>query len=585
MLKVPSDKEEKNSEYSDSESYSTSSQSQTETSSESDYSSEDDDDDDDFIENSNMNIMDEKLMSSFKNKKLVALYDYIGSTDGEISCSQGDEFLFIQCDTPDWWYVKSVKDENICGYLPRTYVQFVEDIDLEKELTKVMVESNQFIIDPELLKKSIHLKSSKKTEQAIKSILEENKSEMSLSHLSKLRYEGKGSMKEIFMPALDKTGIGFKDLYIDPNTQTLYPIISQCTSAFSLISAKNIPIISPEFEVHNYYVKMALFKNSTICSNIHNIIATPSIDSNSNWKFSAKSSFLFPSDDENTCFVRSNNSDYNMYILFELCVTVSIKENKEEENYSKNNLSNISFEKSNNVADICCGWGLFPLFTPDGGPIENRTYEIKLNSGIPFEEQKQNSNVAKKGIFQSLLGTDKNPKLNIRVWKLGKSILNQINTLPVNIISFISIVPILSIYRNYLAQILHNMPNKSILEPKFNPVLAIMPKIGEYPELLRYLALVWDYKYKSLKRSDKKQFSVLIQYFKDCVLTVWPLINLLDIENIDILSSGINIIQQKGPIACLLNETSEFGYKPFDMEELTFDYLNYMESLSENNIE
>jgi len=40
---------------------------------------------------------------------------------------------------------------------------------------------------------------------------------------------------------------------------------------------------------------------------------------------------------------------------------------------------------------------LFPLFTPDGGPIENRTYEIKLNSGTPFEEQKQNSNVSKKG--------------------------------------------------------------------------------------------------------------------------------------------------------------------------------------------
>jgi len=329
---------------------------------------------------------------------------------------------------------------------------------------------------------------------------------------------------------------------------------------------------------------MALFRNSVICSNIHNIIATPSVDSNSNWKFSTKSSLLFPGDDENTCFVRSNNSDYNMYILFELCVTVSIKDKKEEEDNAKSSLVNISFKKSSNVADICCGWGLFPLFTPDGGPIENRTYEIKLNSGMPFEEQKHNSNVAKKGIFQSLLGTDKNPKLNIRVWKLGKSILNQINTLPVNIISFISIVPILSIYRSYLAQIFHNLPNKNILEPKFNPVLAIMPKIGEYPELLRYLALVWDYKYKSLKRSDKKQFSTLMQYFKDCVLTVWPLISLLDIENIDILSSGINIIQQKGPIACLLNETSEFGFKPFDIEELTFDYLNYVETLNENSV-
>jgi len=53
-----------------------------------------------------------------------------------------------------------------------------------------MVESNKFSIEPELLKKSIQLKSNKKTEQAIKSILDENKSDMSLSYLSKLRCEG-----------------------------------------------------------------------------------------------------------------------------------------------------------------------------------------------------------------------------------------------------------------------------------------------------------------------------------------------------------------------------------------------------------
>jgi len=28
-------------------------------------------------------------------------------------------------------------------------------------------------------------------------------------------------MKEMFMPVLDKTGINFKDLYLDPNTQTV----------------------------------------------------------------------------------------------------------------------------------------------------------------------------------------------------------------------------------------------------------------------------------------------------------------------------------------------------------------------------
>lgn len=53
-----------------------------------------------------------------------------------------------------------------------------------------MVESNKFCIEPELLKKSIQLKSNKKTEKIIQNILDESKSDMSLSYLSKLRNEG-----------------------------------------------------------------------------------------------------------------------------------------------------------------------------------------------------------------------------------------------------------------------------------------------------------------------------------------------------------------------------------------------------------
>jgi len=53
-----------------------------------------------------------------------------------------------------------------------------------------LVESNKFCIEPELLKKSIQLKSNKKTEKIIQNILDESKSDMSLSYLSKLRNEG-----------------------------------------------------------------------------------------------------------------------------------------------------------------------------------------------------------------------------------------------------------------------------------------------------------------------------------------------------------------------------------------------------------
>ena len=32
------------------------------------------------------------------------------------------------------------------------------------------------------------------------------------------------------------------------------------------------------------------------------------------------------------------------------------------------------------------GWGVLPLFTADGAPIENKTYQIKLYPGSPFEK-------------------------------------------------------------------------------------------------------------------------------------------------------------------------------------------------------
>jgi len=42
--------------------------------------------------------------------------------------------------------------------------------------------------------------------------------------------------------------------------------------------------------------------------------------------------------------------------------------------------------KKEKMTQISCGWGLLPLFTADGGPVENKTYEIKLYGGTPFEK-------------------------------------------------------------------------------------------------------------------------------------------------------------------------------------------------------
>jgi hypothetical protein len=79
-----------------------------------------------------------------------------------------------------------------------------------------------------------------------------------------------------------------------------------------------------------------------------------------------ESSFLFPKDDENTCFIRA--SDINCCVLFELCLTVVRLDGSENE-----------------PVEISCGWTIFPLFSNEGVPAEIKSYELKLSGGVPLE--------------------------------------------------------------------------------------------------------------------------------------------------------------------------------------------------------
>lgn len=53
--------------------------------------------------------------------------------------------------------------------------------------------------------------------------------------------------------------------------------------------------------------------------------------------------------------------------------------------------------------ELSCGWGLLPLFTADGGPLENKNYEVKLFGGTPFEKNVLLHEEAPKSGLQGLL--------------------------------------------------------------------------------------------------------------------------------------------------------------------------------------
>lgn len=165
--------------------------------------------------------------------------------------------------------------------------------------------------------------------------------------------------------------------------------------------------------------------------------------------------------------------------------------------------------------------------------MENKTYEIKLYGGTPFEKNidLENIQAEKKGFLQGLLNTSKTPKLFIRVWKLGKSTTEDMNTLPDILVHSLAAVPLLVIYRRCLGNLLlHSNIKETVHEPWFK----IFPLLLETNDFLRLVLLIWEKKKRLLK---KKSFSSIKAAFVLLIYSLWPL---LEISNLPSYIPGDN---------------------------------------------
>jgi hypothetical protein len=124
-------------------------------------------------------------------------------------------------------------------------------------------------------------------------------------------------------PQFDESGLGFKDLFYNHKKMKIRQRNAKCVVAFSILEARNItPIVIPGYQVLERRVRMGLFDKRSIIGNIHTIEANCSKEQETKWRFSSKTSLLFPKDDENTCFVRTNDIDINLTLLFEITVLI-----------------------------------------------------------------------------------------------------------------------------------------------------------------------------------------------------------------------------------------------------------------------
>ncbi|KAI8814377.1 hypothetical protein BJ742DRAFT_671588, partial [Cladochytrium replicatum] len=391
-----------------------------------------------------------------------------------------------------------------------------------------------------------------------------------------------GSVARELLPQLHESGLGFADLFLDFPKYRIRPMNAQCTIAFSLMEVRNPPEPPSNARILGRHVRMGLFDKSGVLSNVHYVPAIFNYNSQKAWKFSRKGSLLFPRDDENTCFARTS-LDIKLCLLFECCLVVARQA-------EKTNIMNTTTSKD--VFEVCIGWGILPLLTADGGPVENRTYEIKLFRGSPFDKEgKSLESPVKsifKGIIQQLIAPSKSPKLVIRLWKLGKSVLRDLNKLPQTFIYSLSGLPVLAFYREALARTLLSTKKVKPLGPQFEPALALLPRIAGESDLMVLLVAVWDQKLKSAKRSEKKSFSKMKKKFTESILSVWPLLFACDIpphipgdeERIQTRQTFIRTYQEFGVVECLTSRKANITFRPFSaQDEVCYNYLGLLSDL------
>jgi hypothetical protein len=119
------------------------------------------------------------------------------------------------------------------------------------------------------------------------------------------------------------------------------------------------------------------------------------------------------------------------------------------------------------------------------------------------------------------------PRLNIRVWKLGRAAMAEMNTLPDTIVQFLAAVPILCIYRRILGNVLLSH-QKHAHEHGFGSVmdaaLKLVPKILASNDLTRLLIAVWEKKRRSMRMGERNLYGKLKPAFTMIVYSLWPLI-------------------------------------------------------------
>ncbi|KAI4813026.1 hypothetical protein KUCAC02_024380 [Chaenocephalus aceratus] len=498
--------------------------------------------------------------------------DFKGEQEGDLSVQRGQILKIIRKTADGWWLAQDTKGNT--GLVPKTYLKVHNLLHTCITLNILALTHSNW----STVKKALSGLDATDVLSALGAI----PAGFGTSHLTKLLEEEGQTYRgsHYVQPELSQSQLSFSDLFLDPDTGRVRARQVQTCLCFSLWSCRMIPTPGVGVQVLSRHIRLCAFDKTQVLSNIHTVRATYNSKSPKTWSFSPSMTGILPSLLDGDCFLRCNSAHPNLGILFELGVT-----------FIRNS--------TGDRGDLSCGWAYLKLTDDSGNPLPNRTYELTLNSGSPFEAEVPMEIAATRGckrsnqICDKMLQARRQPKLIIKLKSANSRTRTQLSILPDTLLHSLSCVHLLALHRQLLADTLlmdrSTMQNADLI---CSPILSTFPVLFDQPDLLDALRSAWLEAETSMSRAQKRDLPHLKQEFvKVYMSSVYFLLHSPSLpphrladppseeQRARVLFSTLDALKQSqhtsgtsGGLEVFVDPKHQ--HHAFDITELTFDLLN-----------
>ncbi|XP_029031289.1 nephrocystin-1 isoform X2 [Betta splendens] len=484
------------------------------------------DDDDDYNEDSNEDEDDEEDVDKAARGPqesiphvYTVLSDFKGEQEGDLSVHKGEVLSIIRKTADGWWLAQDTKGNR--GVVPRNYLkigsvadnEYADEEEEDEDENEEEQSEEEEAQDGKELSEEQDKRSDAFNWSTVRKALTEIDATDVLSAmgaipsgfrpstLNKLLVEEGVTHKasHYVQPELSQSQLSFRDLFLEPDTGRVRARQVRSCVCFTLWSCRMIPTPGVGVQVLSRHVRMCAFDGTQVLSNIHTVRATYSPKSPKTWSFSPRMTGILPTLLDGDCFLRCDSASPNLGILFELGVTF---------------IRNSTGERG----DLSCGWAFLKLTDDTGNVLPNRTYELAVNGGTPYEgDVSVEASVPRGssgGVFQQMLHARRRPKLIIKLKSGSSRTRAQLSLLPDTLLHCVNCIHLLVLHRQLLADtLLMERPSMHNADLKCSPILSTFPVLLDQLDLLDALRSSWLDAEASMSRAQKRDLTYVKQEF------------------------------------------------------------------------